>query len=209
MADSVIIIEVLDKIYNLLIKMEERLDNIETHLKNIDESLAKLLKKAGVKLMYVGIESSDENVRKNSNRISENNFSQEKKISYLESIGIKVKAMYIVGMPTDTIETFKKTIEFAKKIKSSYAQFSVFTPYPGTPIFKEYQEKIITKKYENFTQWQLIFEHPNFKPDDISNLLNYSYKQYYFNINWIFTFLVNKIKGIYEDLYIRIFGFSR
>ncbi len=182
---------------------------IETHLKNIDESLAKLLKKAGVKLMYVGIESSDENVRKNSNRISENNFSQEKKISYLESIGIKVKAMYIVGMPTDTIETFKKTIEFAKKIKSSYAQFSVFTPYPGTPIFKEYQEKIITKKYEDFTQWQLIFEHPNFKPDDISNLLNYSYKQYYFNINWIFKFLVNKIKGIYEDLYIRIFGFSR
>ena len=159
--------------------------------------------------MYVGIESSDENVRKNSNRISENNFSQEKKISYLENIGIKVKAMYIVGMPTDTIETFKKTIEFAKKIKSSYAQFSVFTPYPGTPIFKEYQEKIITKKYENFTQWQLIFEHPNFKPDDISNLLNYSYKQYYFNINWIFKFLVNKIKGIYEDLYIRIFGFSR
>ena len=159
--------------------------------------------------MYVGIESSNENVRKNSNRISENNFSQEKKISYLESIGIKVKAMYIVGMPTDTIETFKKTIEFAKKIKSSYAQFSVFTPYPGTPIFKEYQKKIITRKYENFTQWQLIFEHPNFKPEDISNLLNYSYKQYYFNINWIFKFFVNKIKGIYEDLYIRIFGFSR
>ena len=70
-------------------------------------------------------------------------------------------------------------------------------------------KKIITKKYEDFTQWQLIFEHPNFKPEDISNLLNYSYKQYYFNINWIFKFLVNKIKGIYEDLYIRIFGFSR
>ena len=33
MADSVIIIEVLDKIYNLLVKMEERLENIEVHLK--------------------------------------------------------------------------------------------------------------------------------------------------------------------------------
>ena len=36
MADSVIIIEVLDKIYNLLVKMEERLDNIETHLKKYE-----------------------------------------------------------------------------------------------------------------------------------------------------------------------------
>ena len=36
MADSVIIIEVLDRIYNLLVKMEERLDNIETHLKKYE-----------------------------------------------------------------------------------------------------------------------------------------------------------------------------
>ena len=36
MADSIIIIEVLDKIYNLLVKMEERLDNIETHLKKYE-----------------------------------------------------------------------------------------------------------------------------------------------------------------------------
>ena len=36
MADSVIIIEVLGKIYNLLVKMEERLDNIETHLKKYE-----------------------------------------------------------------------------------------------------------------------------------------------------------------------------
>ena len=36
MADSVIIIQVLDKIYNTLIKMEERLENIETHLKKYE-----------------------------------------------------------------------------------------------------------------------------------------------------------------------------
>jgi hypothetical protein len=36
MADSVIIIEVLDKIHNLLVKMEERLDNIETLLKKYE-----------------------------------------------------------------------------------------------------------------------------------------------------------------------------
>ena len=45
MADSVIIIEVLDKIYNLLVKMEERLDNIETYLKKNEpkEELKQLL----------------------------------------------------------------------------------------------------------------------------------------------------------------------
>ena len=27
------------------------------------------------------------------------------------------------------------------KVNSSYAQFSVFTPYPGTPVYKEYEKK--------------------------------------------------------------------
>ena len=36
MADSVIIIEVLNKIHNLLVKMEERIDNIEIHLKKYE-----------------------------------------------------------------------------------------------------------------------------------------------------------------------------
>ena len=36
MADSVIIIEVLNKIHNLLVKMEKRLDTIEIHLKKYE-----------------------------------------------------------------------------------------------------------------------------------------------------------------------------
>jgi radical SAM superfamily enzyme YgiQ (UPF0313 family) len=182
---------------------------VETHLKNIDHDLAKLLRKAGVKLMYVGIESGDEEVRKDANRASDTNLNQIEKVKFLEKTGIKVKAMYIIGLPTDTDSTYKKTVEFAKKVKSSYAQFSVFTPYPGTPVFREYEKKIIAKKYENFTQWQLVFDHPNFKPIDILNLLNYSYQQYYLNPKWMVHFTLNKIKEAYENLYHRIFGFSR
>jgi len=182
---------------------------VETHLKNIDHDLAKLLRKAGIKLMYVGIESGDEEVRKDANRTSDSNLNQIEKVKFLEKTGIKVKAMYIIGMPADTDSSYKKTVEFAKKVKSSYAQFSVFTPYPGTPIFKEYEKKITAKKYENFTQWQLVFEHKNFKPIDILNLLNYSYQKYYLNPKWMIHFILKKIKETYENLYYRIFWFSR
>ena len=182
---------------------------IETHLKNIDDELAYNLKKAGVKLVYVGIESADENVRKNANRTSDTNDNQIKKVKFLESIGIKVKSMYIIGLPADTESTFKKTVDFAKKVKSSYAQFSVFTPYPGTPIFKEYKDKITTDKYEDFTQWQLVFSHKNLTKENVLNLLNYSYKEYYTNPKWIISFLINKIKFFYENIHNRLLRFSR
>ena len=104
--------------------------------------------------------------------------------------------MYIIGMPTDSPNNFLKTVNYAKKINSSFAQFSVFTPYPGTPAFSEYKKIITKKKYEEFTQWQLVFKHKNFKENDVLKLLNFSYRSYYFRITWIKKYIRNKIREI-------------
>ena len=159
---------------------------IETHLKNIDELLANKLSQAGVKLIYVGIETSDEEVKKDAHRSSEVNEVQVKKVKFLEEKGIKIKAMYIIGLPEDSHETYMKTLEFSKTIRSTYAQFSVFTPYPGTPVYEEYKDKIITTKFEDFNQWKLVFKHKNFSEKQIRNLLDLSYRKYYLRLSWFF-----------------------
>ena len=166
---------------------------IETHLNNIDEELALYLKKAGVKIAMIGIESGVEEIRKISHRLSETNDKQLNKINFLEKIGIKIKANYIIGLPEDNEETYYRTLNYAKLINSSYAQFSIFTPYPGTPAYLEYQDKIITNKFEDFTQFQLIFNHKNFSPKKINKLLSESYTNYYLSPKWIIKFLKNKI----------------
>ena len=159
---------------------------VETHLKNIDDELTILFKKTGINLVYLGIESENEQVLSDAKRSSDTSLNQINKIKYLEKNGIKVKAMYILGLPSDTKDIFLKTLEYAKKICSSYAQFSVFTPYPGTPIFEKYKNKINTTLYEDFNQWQLVFEHPNFTKEQVRKLLGYAYKSYYTNPRWIF-----------------------
>jgi anaerobic magnesium-protoporphyrin IX monomethyl ester cyclase len=176
-------VELCEKLISLKIKFNIC---IETHLKNIDNDLAKLLLKAGVKLIYVGIETSDEDVKKNVNRSSEKNDLQIDKVRFLQKIGIDIKAMYIIGLPSDTEQTYLNTLNFSKKISSTYAQFSVFTPYPGTPAFQNYKDKITTSKYEDFNQWKLVFKHDHFSQDKIRELLDFSYRDYYLRFNWIF-----------------------
>jgi len=170
---------------------------IETHLKNIDNELAHLLKKAGVNLIYVGIESSDSSVKANASRMSDTDANQILKINYLEKIGIKIKSMYIVGLPADTRDTYQNTFNYAKKINSTYAQFNVFTPYPGTPVFKEYEDKITAKTYEEFTQNELVFTHNQLSNKDIFEMLDDSYKLYYSNPSWVIKYLLIKIKSIF------------
>ena len=162
---------------------------IETHLKILDKQLILLLKKAGLKAVKVGVESFSEDVLKDANRHSETKDQQLIKISELKKNNIAISAMYILGFPEDNEDSVLKTINYAIKLDTTYAQFSIWTPYPGTPVFKEYKDKIIAKKYEEFTQYQLVFQHKIFSKERIRALLSGAYSRYYFRIKWVLNCL--------------------
>ena len=171
-------VELCKEIINQKIKIEFL---IETHLKNLDDELIELLKLAGLKLVYVGIESSNPTVLNGIKRYTIDNDQQYKVIKKLVSNGIVVKSMYMFGNPDDTEETIKNTIDYSLELPNQLAQYSVFTPYPGTPIFKTYENKIIVKKYEKFNQYNLVYEHKNLNDSKIIKLKNHGYRKFYFN----------------------------
>lgn len=165
---------------------------IETHLKNIDDQLAELLKQAGLVMVKVGIESPDNQILTEVKRYSIKNDEQLQKIRLLEKQGIAVTCFYMFGLPGDTVENCQKTIDYSITINSYGAQFSVFTPYPGTPIFTQYQDKLLTTQYENFTQWHLVFQHDNLSPLQMRQVLNSAYSRYYTRPSWILSKFANK-----------------
>ena len=80
-----------------------------------------------------------------------------------------------------------------KKLNTTFSQFSVWTPYPGTPVFKEYENEIIAKKFEEFTQYNLVFKHKILSPERIRVLLGKTYTMYYGRLSWALKFLKNSI----------------
>ena len=162
---------------------------IETHLKNLDEELIDLLKKAGLNLVYVGIESINEEVLKDINRFTIDIDQQYKIIKKLVEKKIYVKSMFMFGNPEDNETTIKKTIDYALKLPHQLVQFSVFTPYPGTPIYSLYKDKINEKNLEKFNQYNLVFDHKNLNDKKIIELKNFAYKKFYFRLKNIPIFL--------------------
>lgn len=161
---------------------------IETHLRILDSDLIKILKQAGLKAVKVGVESFDEEVLKASGRFSVTQDQQLEKIRELEKNKVQVSAMYILGFPTDTDETINKTINYSKKLNTTYAQFSVWTPYPGTPVYNEYKDKITAKNYDEFDQYHLVYDHNLFDKKNIRKYLSKAYSSYYLRINWLFKY---------------------
>ena len=75
--------------------------------------------------------------------------------------------MFMFGNPEDNDESIKNTIDYSLQLPHQLVQYSVFTPYPGTPIYSLYKDKINEKKFEKFNQYNLTFNHKNLDNDKI------------------------------------------
>ncbi len=162
---------------------------IETHLNNLDDKMMKLLYKSGLKMVYVGIESSSAAVLKDINRFTIENDKQYNLIKNLEDYGIAVKSMFMFGNPDDNERTIKDTIKYARNLPNLFSQFSIFTPYPGTPIYEKYKNIITENKLENFNQYKLTYSHKNFTVKKIEKLKNFAYLRFYLDLKKIFKIL--------------------
>lgn len=101
----------------------------------------RMLAEAGLALIYLGIESGNENIRYN---VMNRKVSDERIISACKDAkaeGIQVWTYNIVGVPGETVETIDETMELNRKINPNFVSVSLFQPMPGTKLYDECIEK--------------------------------------------------------------------
>ncbi|MEM8955770.1 MAG: B12-binding domain-containing radical SAM protein [Verrucomicrobiota bacterium] len=162
---------------------------IETHVKYVDEELIDLLAKSGCSAIKFGIEGGNQEVMKQSKRASNRFEEQEKTLRQCEEKGIKVLAFFILAYFHDTVETVRETIDYAIRLNPYGAQFTVATPYPGTPWYEqlrsENEKYQLSENYDDYTQYQLVYNHPHLTYSDVHRLKNEAYRRFYFRPSYI------------------------
>lgn len=108
----------------------------------VDEDLIKLMKKSGCYYFAYGIESADPQILKNIKK-SENIQTIENSINLANKNGISCQGFFIFGLPGETNETIKKTIDFAVNSNLQRAYFQILNIVPGCELWlKKYCNKI-------------------------------------------------------------------
>ncbi|MCP4987315.1 MAG: radical SAM protein [Colwellia sp.] len=111
-----------------------------TRIATLDEELCRILKKAGCYRISIGIEAGDKEMQRyirkgvNLDKVNE-------KLKIIKKYGIEVLANFMMGFPGETKQQMQTTLEVALRLPLDYANFYVFTPYPGSSFFKELVEK--------------------------------------------------------------------
>ena len=99
-----------------------------------DYETLKAMKEAGCRLLIVGYESGDEQILKNIKKGATIEMAQR----FTENgnkLGLVIHGDFIVGLPGETRETIRNTIDFAKGLDTETIQVSIATPIPGTEFY--------------------------------------------------------------------------
>ena len=104
-----------------------------------DYDTLKAMKDAGCRLLIVGYESGDQQILKNIKKGATIDMA-ERFTANCKKLGLVVHGDFIVGLPGESRESIRKTIDFAKKLDNETIQVSIAHPYPGTEFY-DYAKK--------------------------------------------------------------------
>jgi hopanoid biosynthesis associated radical SAM protein HpnJ len=99
-----------------------------------DYDTLKAMKEAGGRLMIVGYESGDPQILKNIKKGATVDMAR-RFTSNAHKLGLTVHADFIIGLPGETRESIRRTIDFAKSLDCETVQVSIAHPYPGTEFY--------------------------------------------------------------------------
>ena len=100
-----------------------------------DYETLKAMKEAGCRLMIVGYESGDPQILKNIKKGATIGMA-ERFTANARKLGLLLHGDFIVGLPGESRESIRRTIDFAKRLDTDTIQVSIAHPYPGTEFYE-------------------------------------------------------------------------
>ena len=149
------------------------------------KDLMRHMSKAGCYRVAFGIENGDDEVLKAIEK--KITLSQVREaVSNARAVGIKTTGFFMLGGPWDTVDSMKKTTDFAVSLQPDYAQFSIATPYPGSELFDTVRRdgKLLIDDWGRYDiyETEVYFVMPGrFTREDVLRLNKEAYRKFYLN----------------------------
>jgi anaerobic magnesium-protoporphyrin IX monomethyl ester cyclase len=161
----------------------------ETRLDRLDVELIDTMYDAGFRAMSFGVESTDPVTLKKSGRRPIPQAHQRQILDHCRRKGIVTAAFYVLGFLQDNWESIAATIDYATDLGSTFAQFKILTPYPGTPMFRQLEPLLTETDWEKFDGYTPTFKHPNLTQRELAFLLGAAYTRFYVRPSYLANFL--------------------
>ena len=151
---------------------------------NVPYATLKVMKENGLRLLLVGYESGDDGILHNIKKGLRTDIAR-RFTADCHKLGILIHGTFILGLPGETAQTIRKTIDFATEINPHTIQVSLAAPYPGTTLYRQALENgWLSSPDSSLVNDQGVqlaaLSYPHLSKQEIFHSMELFYRQFYF-----------------------------
>jgi radical SAM superfamily enzyme YgiQ (UPF0313 family) len=158
----------------------------------VDEEMLMMMGRAGCWMISWGIESGNEIILRKAHKGASPNKARQA-LTWAKRAGIRNWGYFIIGLPGETVDTIRETIDLSKSLPLDIALFHVAAPYPGTPFFFQVVENGWFRKGTRWEQVDMdkdtVLEYGNLSAEDLLYWQRRAFREWAFRPGPILTYL--------------------
>lgn len=165
----------------------------------VDYEVLSLMRTSGCHTIIFGIESGSEEILKKY-RKGYNKKQIVETLRICRKLGIRTVGTFIIGLPDETEETAKETIDFISKLPLDYASFNVAVPRPATDLREEVvKDNLVGKDSFNMDQSGTEVAMPTkyLSQEKVKKIRQVLVRKFYLNPSYVINRLF-KVRTAYE-----------
>jgi len=186
----------------------------QTRVNGIEPEIVAIMKRAGCQAMEIGIESGDPDVL---NRVGKGIEPDQVRSACrtIRKAGIRLNGFFILGLPYDTPQTVRRTIDFAKELPLDFAQFAMFVPLPGSEGWNLALDgqvlRLYASNWDDFSRYTYpIVESDALSREQLKTLHAAALREFYFRPKMAARWLLGiRSARALRNLFDMVLGFAR
>lgn len=146
-----------------------------------NDELLEIFRKSGCKGLLIGFESvnqeTQKDIHKGQNHVDEYRGLMDK----LHRQGIMVMGCFAFGADGDGPDVFDRTVQLCVDAKIDLPRFSIITPFPGTPFYRELEEtgRITERDWAMYDVEHCVYQPKQMTKDELEAGIAHAWKQAY------------------------------
>ncbi|MFC1735683.1 B12-binding domain-containing radical SAM protein [Candidatus Hydrogenedentota bacterium] len=146
----------------------------------VDREMLDAMYGAGCRRIKFGVETGDPEVMKVIKKGLDLTRVKQAFVDAKEA-GLEVHGTFMIGLPTDTHESVRRTIDLAVSMPQDSVQFSIATPFPGTEFFDmcDKNDWLVTRDWRHFDGTHgSVVSYPQLDKKTIEQFLESAFTEY-------------------------------
>jgi anaerobic magnesium-protoporphyrin IX monomethyl ester cyclase len=165
-----------------------------------DLELLDLMRRSGCQIVYLGLESVSQDTLDGFNK-AQSVDDIVTGIKLLHEYGINSHGMFVLGADTDTRQTIRDTVKFARKNHIDTVMLNILTPLPGTVQYFELEaaDRIFEHRWHLYDAHHVVYTPKLMSPYELQFEVIRAYAHFYSLGSWLkYFFALRFTKLLYQ-----------